>query len=631
MTEDSTMNRANALRSSVASGALLRVVALGGAIAIGSTLPADAARYWSDSDPGYYNQQVLQPRRQQPRARNKAPGKKETQVKDTTVHPQMPLIINVSIAQQKVRIYDANGLFAEAPVSTGMPGHSTPMGVFSVIQKDRYHHSNIYSGAPMPYMQRITWGGVALHEGVLPGHPASHGCIRMPGAFAVKMWGWTKMGARVIVTPGELQPARFAHALLPTMKVVPVPVAAAPAAEEPAIKADKGAPEIKPIEAKLELRSTVGHSDSAKAEEPPMRTAEAARSGNAVMTDATPATSEAPAKADEGKSDTTKADAAKTYAASTHSAKANSAKPDETAQAKPDAASKAEKPVEVADASKPEDRTVVADKPAEASAAEAKPADAAKSAETVKADDKPVEAKPETPKADTAKAKTAKADAPKLEAPKAEAAKPEAPKPETAKADAPRPDAPKADTAKADKPVDPNKSKDQTRVSDKSAKEARQREEQRRGQIAVFISRKDNKLYVRQNFQPLFEVPVTIAPSDRPIGTHVFTAEVDKADSNALRWSVVTVPPSARAAMRDSDEPRASRRQKGKAAPAAVEAKPQPLPNSPAEALDRVTIPPEVMTRISEYMSSGASIIVSDQGIAQGETGEYTDFIIRYY
>jgi hypothetical protein len=112
----------------------------------------------------------------------------------------------------------------------------------------------------------------------------------------------------------------------------------------------------------------------------------------------------------------------------------------------------------------------------------------------------------------------------------------------------------------------------------------------------------------------------------------VFTAEVDKADSNALRWSEVTVPPSARAAMRDGDEPRSSRRKgKGKAVAAPVEAKPQPMPDSPAEALDRITIPPEVMARISEYMTSGASIIVSDQGIAQGETGEYTDFIVRYY
>jgi len=77
------------------------------------------------------------------------------------------------------------------------------MGVFSVIQKNKMHRSNIYSGAPMPYMQRITWSGVAMHAGVLPGYPASHGCIRMPMAFAVKMWNWTRMGARVIITPGR--------------------------------------------------------------------------------------------------------------------------------------------------------------------------------------------------------------------------------------------------------------------------------------------------------------------------------------------------------------------------------------------------------------------------------------------
>src|ERR1700709_2284317 len=109
-----------------------------------------------------------------------------------------------------------------------MKGHPTPMGVFSIIQKHKFHHSNIYSGAPMPYMQRITWSGVAMHAGVLPGYPASHGCIRMPMAFAVKMWGWTKMGARVVVTPGEITPpAEFSHPLLAAQKVVPQPTAAA--------------------------------------------------------------------------------------------------------------------------------------------------------------------------------------------------------------------------------------------------------------------------------------------------------------------------------------------------------------------------------------------------------------------
>src|SRR5262249_30279816 len=97
--------------------------------------------------------------------------------------------------------YDNGTPIATAPVSTGMPGHPTPMGVFSVIQKDRYHHSNIYSNAPMPFMQRITWSGVAMHEGVVPGHPASRGCIRLPHEFAMRLGGRPKMGARVVVPP----------------------------------------------------------------------------------------------------------------------------------------------------------------------------------------------------------------------------------------------------------------------------------------------------------------------------------------------------------------------------------------------------------------------------------------------
>ena len=160
------------------------------------------------------------------RTRTHSTGKTAAAEKETGAKPQGPLIIAISIDQQKVRIYDANGFFAETPVSTGMKGHPTPMGVFSVIQKHKLHHSNIYSGAPMPYMQRITWSGVAMHAGVLPGYPASHGCIRMPMAFAMKMWNWTKMGARVIVTPGEMTPANFSHPLLVAQKVVPQPVIA---------------------------------------------------------------------------------------------------------------------------------------------------------------------------------------------------------------------------------------------------------------------------------------------------------------------------------------------------------------------------------------------------------------------
>src|ERR1700719_953074 len=220
MTEDSKMNRVSALRASVSTGALFRAALLTAAGILAAATPADAALYYyRDSDPGISGSiERPQPPRKMQRAR-RAPQKQETKVKETTVHPQMPLVIAVSIGSQRVKIYDANGLFAEAPVSTGMPGHPTPQGGFSVIEKDRYHHSNIYSGAPMPFMQRITWGGVAMHSGVLPGYPASHGCIRMPMSFAVKMWNWTRMGARVFVTPGEIMtPVKISHQLLATMK-----------------------------------------------------------------------------------------------------------------------------------------------------------------------------------------------------------------------------------------------------------------------------------------------------------------------------------------------------------------------------------------------------------------------------
>jgi L,D-transpeptidase catalytic domain len=137
--------------------------------------------------------------------------------------PKGPLQLVVSINTQKVTLFSNGVRVAQGPVSTGVLGHPTPMGVFSVIEKDRYHNSNIYSGAPMPYMQRITWSGVALHEGVLPGHPASHGCIRMSHDFAMRLWPITKLGVRVIVARDELTPTEFAHAKLFVPRLKPEP------------------------------------------------------------------------------------------------------------------------------------------------------------------------------------------------------------------------------------------------------------------------------------------------------------------------------------------------------------------------------------------------------------------------
>ena len=95
--------------------------------------------------------------------------------------PPGPHLLVVSINKQRVTLYSNGKPVAVSPVSTGTATHPTPTGVFSIIQKNRHHRSNIYSNAPMPFMQRLTWSGVALHEGKLPGYPASHGCIRLPG------------------------------------------------------------------------------------------------------------------------------------------------------------------------------------------------------------------------------------------------------------------------------------------------------------------------------------------------------------------------------------------------------------------------------------------------------------------
>ena len=150
--------------------------------------------------------------------------------------PAGPLFAVVSLAEQHVTFYDANGQYARGLVSTGVPGHATPTGIFTILEKERWHHSNIYSGAPMPFMQRLAWTGVAMHEGAVhPGHTASHGCIRLQAAFAKELFGVTNVGQRVIVSPQEVSPADIVHAHLPLPKLQ----------EAPALVAVEKAPAIK--------------------------------------------------------------------------------------------------------------------------------------------------------------------------------------------------------------------------------------------------------------------------------------------------------------------------------------------------------------------------------------------------
>ena len=125
-----------------------------------------------------------------------------------------PIMAIVSLRSQRITIYDAQGWILRAPVSSGQRGRETPAGIFSVIQKEAEHYSNLYDDAFMPHMQRITWSGIALHGGHLPGHPASHGCIRMPYDFAERLFDATRVGLRVIVAPTDVAPAGISHSVL---------------------------------------------------------------------------------------------------------------------------------------------------------------------------------------------------------------------------------------------------------------------------------------------------------------------------------------------------------------------------------------------------------------------------------
>ena len=404
-----------------------------------------------------------------------------------------PIMAIVSLRDQRITVYDAKGWILRAPVSSGQKGRETPAGIFSVIQKEEEHYSNLYDDAFMPHMQRITWSGIALHGGALPGYPASHGCVRMPYDFAARLFDATAMGMRVIVTPSDVAPVELIHPVL----FQPKPGAAALAAARTA-EAQEAA--RKAVQARLAAATAVREATRATA---PVRAAENLK----LKAEAQLA-------------------AAETTLSSAISAQAKEQAEGARAQA---AARVAELQVQL-DAAKADLQSK---------------ADAATSAREA-----------------AAAAETARAAA-------AEAAR----------------------------------------------QVARQLEP-----ASVLISRKTQRLYVRQAFEPLFESPVTIADSDRPIGTHVFTAIARSTDDDNLRWSVVslgggrapggTVEPHGRARGTSGRD---------------VEPVPTDLDGAKA-ALDRIVIPQDALDRIAG-VAPRSSLIVTDEGVSP-ETGKGTEFVV---
>jgi lipoprotein-anchoring transpeptidase ErfK/SrfK len=334
---------------------------------------------------------------------------KEAEAKPVAIPPG-PLQVVVSIASQRVTVFSGGVPVAQSSISTGTATHPTPMGIFAIIGKNKWHRSNIYSGAPMPYMQRITWSGIALHQGVVPGYPASHGCIRLPEAFAIRLWGMTRLGARVIVTRDPVAPVAIAHPRL----FVPQ-------------------------------------------------------------------------------------------------------KPEEKIAAQPIRVAQAGEGVKAADAAQPAEITPIPTIP---------PAQSGPSAALVK----------------------------------------------------------------------------------------------RVGPVQVFVSRKDAKVYVRQDFTPLFDAPVTIAEPQKPWGTHVFTAmEIKGAD---VRWTAITIPSGySRKIERDQKPATGEAARQNKLA--------ADLANAPSadHVLEHFEISQEAVRRISELLAPGSALTVSDNPLSD-ETGLETDFVV---
>ena len=490
-------------------------------------------------------------------------------------HAGEPIMAIVSLKTQQVTFYDGDGWILRAPVSTGTKGRETPAGVFAVLEKDVDHHSSLYDDASMPHMQRLTWNGIAMHGGPLPGYAASHGCVRMPFGFAEKLFDKTRIGMRVIISPDDAAPAEFSHPALfmPNTEAV----AAAPAraeklareAAEAAMTADEtkkaaatSARETASLMASLRKLETLktragaelahaekalAAADQAKAHAEDLRLKAATKAVEAgTQLDIARADAKSNLDADAGAKDAVKAAAVMTA--------------DET---KKTAATSAR---EMASLMASLRKLETLKTRAGAELAHAEKALAAADQAKAHAEDLRLKAAAKAVEAGT-RLDTARADAKSKLAADAGAKN-------AAKAAATR----KADAAKA-------------------ASEAKLALEP----VSVYISRATQKLYVRRNthkqwadggevFDSTIEVPVTIRDPDKPIGTHVFTAMAR--NDAGLRWTVVTID--------NGDDARA--------------------------ALDRVTIPQDVLDRIAPTALPRSSIIVSDEPLSR-ETNYRTEFV----
>jgi lipoprotein-anchoring transpeptidase ErfK/SrfK len=455
-----------------------------------------------------------------------------------------PLYAVISISAQKLAVYGSDGLMLESKVSTGTADNPTPTGAFAIIQKNRWHESNLYSDSPMPFMQRITWSGVAMHHGKLPGYPASHGCIRLPWDFAEKWFGMTKLGLRIIIAPNEAAPTPITHVNLPQPRYWPAP---GEFVDRPAFGFGKTA-QLRTGRTDQILAEPTERSKPVKLLDPQAYAAAERIRIKAALKQSQQA---------EGETEVAAKQAAETAETTKDNARKASRRLSATHTPMTHLVTTGQSPLAAPDADFETDL-------------------AAAVSDYITALRQLVDLR-----ATEAATRTAAFQAASLA----------------------------------------TRTDQQTEALQVRLAEMTRRQET----VSIFISRKDQRLYVRQALRPVADMSVTIEDLDRPLGTHVFMAVPKRGDDIGLNWQAVSLPPEAETA-----KPPASRRgseiETASIAPTALNtlAKPDPA----RAALDRIKLPGEVLDELSELLGPGSSLIVSDRGITH-ETGVGTDFIVQ--
>lgn len=556
-----------------------------------------------------------------------------------------PLTILVSLKAQRLHVYDQNGLVTSSPISSGTRSNPTPTGIFSILQKNRTHFSNLYDSAPMPNMQRLTWSGVALHAGHLPGYPASHGCIRLPHGFSRSLFSMTSLGTRVIVTDHLIEPVSFAHPqlwqALPPGATGSAAEGAAPDAATPdkadgsagadrSDNIDKTAPEL----IRVAAPAAAAEPGSEPADEPARA---AAASGRTIAIARAERQSEIDRRARiVAENEAEHAAAGERATAATEALKAarlavREARTELLTLQKEHADAKAER-------AKAERRLVDFVKQQNREQARAAKRDEQRKTEHLAdaSSDQPIEtlvARGEARAAEAQRDQAAMQEAAEqeheLEAAIAgldavERVAGEAVDRQTAEVAA------REAAQKAAEQALPLARIDYTRAA-KTLDMARAEHRRAVSALAQFdkpatilVSRKTGKIHIRQGFAEVYQGPAEFKMPASPVGTHVFTA-LRHRDGSATEfvWRALTVEGSS------AEEPQ-RRRNRARAASmeeaAALSA--LDVPQTAANAFERVVLGEEAMIRVREVLKPGSTLIVSDESQSP-ETGEFTDIIVE--